>query len=106
VKFDGGVALAGDMLGKRLCLHSFILIIIFKAKILENSFYTSFVCLNVRFTIRILFVVRVSRLIKVDDSTVVFASGDYADYQYLKEEMERMSLVICFFFWYILLRHF
>lgn len=33
----------------------------------------------------------VSRLIQVDDKTVVFASGDYADYQYLKEEMERLS---------------
>ena len=33
----------------------------------------------------------VSRLIQVDDKTVIFASGDYADYQYLKEEMERLS---------------
>jgi len=59
VKFDGGVALAGDMLGSYGSLARYP---------------------------------NVSRLIQVDDKTVVFASGDYADYQYLKEEMERLSI--------------
>jgi len=59
VKFDGGVALAGDMLGSYGSLARYP---------------------------------GVSRLIKMDNRTVVFASGDYADYQYLKEELERLSI--------------
>lgn len=32
----------------------------------------------------------ISRLMKVNDNTILGASGDYADYQYLKQVIEQM----------------
>lgn len=33
---------------------------------------------------------KISRLMKVNDTTVLGASGDYADYQYMKQIIEQM----------------
>lgn len=59
IKFNGGVALACDMLGSYGSLARFP---------------------------------GVSRMTKVNDTTVVAASGDYADYQHIKEGLETMMI--------------
>uniref|UniRef100_A0A665U2K0 Proteasome subunit beta n=1 Tax=Echeneis naucrates TaxID=173247 RepID=A0A665U2K0_ECHNA len=35
----------------------------------------------------------ISRLMKVNNTTILGASGDYADYQYLKQVIEQMSII-------------
>lgn len=84
VKFTGGVIIAADMFGSYGSLARFRNISRLMKVTAAANITASAVAVNKRVALT------VCGLFQVNSSTILGASGDYADYQYLKQVIEQM----------------